>query len=221
LEVDTNTDGEFYLTIHSGSRNFGARIAEYWQNRYSGHYVENGKQQEGKHSIPMTDYMEDLHYAELYVHMSHIAMIQNVCKYLKLKFRENNFLLTPHNYIEGKDGSYILHKGSISAKKDEKCIIPLNMADGVLLCKGKGYEPSLNSAPHGAGRIMSRSDAKNLLSTSKFKDDMKGVYSGCVNKSFIDEAPEAYRNSDSIIYAIKDMVDIEQHLKPIYNYKES
>ena len=124
-----------------------------------------------------------------------------------------------HNYINFSDR--IIRKGAISAHKDEKVIIPLNMRDGVILGFGKGNEDWNYSAPHGAGRIMSRAKAKEKLSLEVFEDTMKGIYSTTVNASTLDESPDAYKPSEQIIEAIKDTVEIEKIIKPIYNYKAS
>ena len=113
----------------------------------------------------------------------------------------------------------ILRKGSISAQKGEKVIIPMNMRDGSLICIGKGNEDWNFSAPHGAGRLMSRSEAKENISMKDFKESMKNVFSTSVNKSTIDESPFAYKPMDEIIQNVQDTVEIIDIIKPIYNFK--
>ena len=129
-------------------------------------------------------------------------------------------ICTTHNYIENfPDGSFIIRKGAVSAKKDEQLLIPLNMADGTLVCTGKGNEDWNCSAPHGAGRLMSRNAAKETLSLDDFQKSMSGIWSTCIKQSTIDEAPMAYKNADFIKSNIGDVVSIDHHLKPIYNFK--
>jgi RNA-splicing ligase RtcB len=124
-----------------------------------------------------------------------------------------------HNYINFDDG--IVRKGSISAHLGEKVIIPLNMADGVILGTGKGNVDWNYSAPHGAGRKMSRSKAKKTISLEDFQKVMKSkkVWSSTVNKSTLDEAPQAYKKAEDIIALLGDTVDIEVHMQPVYNFK--
>lgn len=122
-----------------------------------------------------------------------------------------------HNYIDVKNK--ILRKGAISAYKNQKLIIPINMRDGSLICLGKGNEEWNCTAPHGAGRLISRSDAKNTLSVDDYKKDMNGIFSTCVGKSTIDECPRAYKSIDYIIRNVENFVDIVEVIKPIYNFK--
>lgn len=126
---------------------------------------------------------------------------------------------TIHNYISFEDN--IVRKGAISAKKGERVLIPMNMRDGCIIAVGKGNEDWNNSAPHGAGRIMSRSKAKEILNLENYKNEMKDIYTTSVNYNTIDEAPEAYKPMQEIINCIKDTVEIEKIIKPIYNFKAS
>lgn len=128
-----------------------------------------------------------------------------------------NHFHTVHNYIDFKDN--IIRKGAISAYKGEKVLIPINMRDGSILAIGKGNPDWNYSAPHGAGRLMSRSEAKEKLNIDNFKEEMKGIYSTSVNESTLDECPMAYKSIDEIIENIKDTVDIIDIIKPIYNFK--
>ncbi len=126
---------------------------------------------------------------------------------------------TIHNYIDTE--TMILRKGAVSAKEGEKLIIPINMRDGSLFCTGKGNSDYNFSAPHGAGRIMSRSKAKDCLSVDDFKDEMKaaGIYTNSCNESTLDEAPGAYKPMESILDNISDTVDVIDVIKPVYNFK--
>ena len=113
----------------------------------------------------------------------------------------------------------MLRKGAISAKKDEKVIIPVNMRDGILLGEGLGNSEWNCSAPHGSGRIMKREDVKNHFTVSAFKSSMKGIYSSCIGKDTLDEAPFAYRSLDEITEAIGETVTINKKIMPVYNFK--
>lgn len=126
---------------------------------------------------------------------------------------------TIHNYIEF--GSNMVRKGAISAKENEMLLIPINMRDGCIIGIGKGNEDWNCSAPHGAGRIMSRSKAKEMVSLDEFRQSMEGIYTTSVNQSTIDESPMVYKPIDEIVENIKDTVDIVKIIKPIYNFKAS
>lgn len=126
---------------------------------------------------------------------------------------------TIHNYIE--HDTNMVRKGAISAKKGERLLIPMNMRDGCIIGIGKGNEDWNMSAPHGAGRVMSRSKAKERISLSDFEKSMEGIYTTSVNQSTIDESPMAYKPTDEILGNIKDTVEIERIIKPIYNFKAS
>ena len=126
---------------------------------------------------------------------------------------------TIHNYIE--HSTNIVRKGAISAKKDEMLLIPINMRDGCILGKGKGNEDWNQSAPHGAGRLMSRSKAKESVQLLEYENSMKGIYTTSVNVNTIDEAPMVYKPIQEIIQNIHDTVEIIDVLKPVYNYKSS
>lgn len=124
---------------------------------------------------------------------------------------------TIHNYIDTKE--MILRKGAIAAHKGEKVLIPINMRDGSVLAVGKGNPEWNYSAPHGAGRIMSRSKAKSTLSLEEYKQTMEGIYTTCVGNATLDEAPMAYKSLEDIIDVIRDSVDIIEVMKPLYNFK--
>ena len=126
---------------------------------------------------------------------------------------------TIHNYIDTDE--MILRKGSIAAHKGEKVLIPINMRDGSVLAIGKGNPDWNFSAPHGAGRLMSRTVAKNTLSMDEYQEMMKGVYTTSINENTLDEAPMAYKSLEDIIDVIKESVDVIEVLHPIYNFKAS
>ena len=124
---------------------------------------------------------------------------------------------TIHNYIDTEE--MILRKGAIAAHNGEKVLIPINMRDGSVLAVGKGNPDWNFSAPHGAGRILSRTAAKNQLNMDAYRKAMEGVYSTSVNEATLDEAPMAYKSLDDIIDVIRESVDVIEVLKPIYNFK--
>jgi len=126
---------------------------------------------------------------------------------------------TIHNYIDTDE--MILRKGAIAAHKGEKVLIPINMRDGSILAAGRGNEEWNFSAPHGAGRLMSRTKAKNTLSMEEYREVMEGIYTTSVNEATLDEAPMAYKSLDDIIGVIRESVDVTEVLKPVYNFKAS
>lgn len=258
IECDVDEQGIKYLIIHSGSRNLGKQVCDYYQDlaklKVSGleeyeaeraeiiaKYKKDGKQGHIQKKLDelkkkfmqatkiangdtcslegqdAEDYLHDMKVAQEYAVLNRKAMRDIILKHMGWKSLESYESI--HNYINFSDR--IIRKGAISAHKDEKVIIPLNMRDGVILGIGKGNEDWNYSAPHGAGRIMSRGKAKEKLSIETFKDTMKGIYSTTVNESTLDESPDAYKPSELIIEAIKDTVEIEKIIKPIYNYKAS
>ena len=152
-------------------------------------------------------------------HYIDISGDKTLNKYLNNLYQNEDCFQTIHNYINFKDN--IIRKGAISAQLGEKVIIPINMRDGSLIAIGKGNPDYNFSAPHGAGRIMSRSAARELIDLDEYKDSMKEIYSSTVNISTIDEAPFAYKPIESILENIKDTVDVIKIIKPIYNFKAS
>jgi RNA-splicing ligase RtcB len=140
-------------------------------------------------------------------------------KWLNKNYHHFDSFHTTHNYINFKDN--IIRKGSIAAYKNEKVLIPINMRDGSILAKGKGNPDWNYSAPHGAGRLMSRSKAKENISMEEYQETMKGIYTTSVNISTIDEAPMAYKPIEEIVNNIGDTVEILGIIKPIYNFKAS
>ena len=150
-----------------------------------------------------------------YADLNRKAIIKELEKRVKFKIIEQ--FTTVHNYIDLD--RMILRKGAISAQKGERVLIPMNMRDGSLVCIGKGNEDWNYSAPHGAGRLMSRTAAKQSITLSQFEKSMKGIYSSTINKSTIDEAPSAYKPPEEIIANIGDTAEIIEKIKPLYNFK--
>ncbi len=249
IEIDIDEEKNNYLVVHSGSRNIGLEVAEFYQNEAYQQFVDkkkdeiikrltkNHKQKDiekellnFKNSLTkkdkdyayvegklFDDYIHDMKIMQEFASLNRKAIVHDIMEFMKFK-KEEQFT-TIHNYI---DMEYmILRKGAISARKGEKLIIPINMRDGSLICLGKGNKNWNYSAPHGAGRLISRTKAKKILSMQEFKKEMEGIYSTTINKNTIDESPMAYKNIDDIINNIKDTVDIIVRIKPVYNFKAS
>lgn len=161
------------------------------------------------------DYLHDMKILQQYAALNRKAMVDEMVKGMKLHVTEQ--FTTIHNYID--TDAMILRKGAVSAQKEEKLLIPINMRDGSLLCVGKGNEDWNCSAPHGAGRLMSRTKAKNTFTVSQFKKEMSHVYTTSVNQSTLDECPMAYKDMEDIVKNIGPTADILHIIKPIYNFK--
>lgn len=162
-------------------------------------------------------YIHDMKIIQNYAQLNRQAMVSEIVKGMKIHIVDQ--FTTIHNYID--TDAMILRKGAVSAKKDEKLLIPINMKDGSLICVGKGNDDWNQSAPHGAGRLMSRSAAKQSFTVSEFKKQMNGIYTTSVNQDTLDECPMAYKGMDDIINNIGDTARIVKVLKPIYNFKAS
>lgn len=160
-------------------------------------------------------YIHDMKIVQRYAELNRQAMMDEIIKGMKVHVTEQ--FTTIHNYIDTE--AMILRKGAVSARKGEKLLIPINMRDGSLICVGKGNDDWNQSAPHGAGRLMSRSAAKESFTVSEFKNQMSGIYTTSVNKDTLDECPMAYKGMDDIVNNIGDTVTIVQIIKPIYNFK--
>ena len=164
------------------------------------------------------DYINDMKIMQHFALLNRKAMIQVIC--IGLHVKEEDIIeqfTTIHNYID--TDNMILRKGAVSAQKGEKLLIPINMRDGSIICVGKGNEDWNCSAPHGAGRVMSRKKARENLSLEEFKAEMSGIWSSTVNLDTIDEAPMAYKSMDDILANINPTAEILKIIKPIYNYK--
>lgn len=160
-------------------------------------------------------YINDMKIVQSYAAVNRQAMIDDIVKGMKLHVEEQ--FTTIHNYID--TDKMILRKGAVSAEKGEKFLIPINMRDGSLICLGKGNEDWNYSAPHGAGRLMSRTEAKNSYTLSEFKKQMQGIYSTSINESTLDECPMAYKSMADIVDNITPTAEIIKIIKPVYNFK--
>ncbi len=247
IELDKDDDGRFWLVVHSGSRYLGLQVAQYYQklaakdlekrrNDVSSLITdlkEQGRETEIQTELKkreflkvdknlafaegqlFDDYIHDMELTQRYALLNRRAIVREILKQMNLK-AEDSFT-TIHNYIEPE--TMILRKGAVSAKAGERILIPINMRDGSLICTGKGNPDWNFSAPHGAGRLMSRSAAKSSITLSQFKESMEGIYSTTVNKSTVDESPFAYKPMEEIIENITDTAEIVKIIKPVYNFK--
>ena len=160
-------------------------------------------------------YIHDMRIAQRFAELNRQAMMDVIVK--EMGFHVVEQFTTIHNYIDTEN--MILRKGAVSAQRGERLLIPINMRDGSLLCTGKGNEDWNFSAPHGAGRLMSRSAAKETFTVSEFKKQMEGIYTTSVGRSTLDECPMAYKGMDDIVNNIEPTVTIDAVIKPIYNFK--
>lgn len=247
IEIDKSDAGDLYLVIHSGSRKLGGDTCKYYQDKAFQNANEMSKvvkntieklKSEGREKeIPseikkikkpvtdkdlayltgndFADYINDMAIVQKFASVNRETMAEIILKEAGLQ--ELTRFETIHNYIDFK--RMILRKGAVSAEKGELLLIPINMRDGSLLCEGKGNEDWNYSAPHGAGRLMSRSKAKELISMTDFENSMKDIFTTSVVIDTIDESPQAYKSIEEIKSAITDTVNILQVIKPIYNFK--
>lgn len=221
IELDQDDEKNTYLIIHSGSRHLGYEVTEFYL-REGQKYLKSPKIElpyeltylEGK---LMADYLHDLAIVQDFACLNREIMMDEIVKGMKFKVLETFSCI--HNYVDFTHDTPILRKGAISAREGEKVIIPINMRDGVILGTGLGNAEWNYSAPHGAGRIMKREDIKTHFTLSAFKSAMKGIYSTCIDKNTLDEAPFAYRDITALREAITETVRIDKMIKPTYNFK--
>ncbi|MBR5975592.1 MAG: RtcB family protein [Clostridiales bacterium] len=258
IEVDQARDGTYYLVIHSGSRNLGKQVAEFYQalavDLHKGkeellqkrealirEYKEQGRRSEIQGALAALDkefrartlmVPEDLcwlygSFLEDYLHDVEICQrfaVRNREKMAEVLLQRTGLtgesaFHTVHNYIDTDE--MILRKGAIAAHAGEKVLIPINMRDGSIIGIGRGNPEWNFSAPHGAGRILSRSAAREKLDMETYKAQMAGVYTTSVNPETLDEAPMAYKSLEDIVDVIAESVDIVDIMKPVYNFKAS
>ena len=257
IEIDEDSKGNKYLVIHTGSRNLGKQVADYYQNlanercdrkyeinHYHNELIENfkswGKEKEInsawqelnqwlKKYIPelpkelsylegkdRLDYLNDMHLCQIFAYDNRYMIAYNIME--KMGWTLTEFFETIHNYISDTN---MVRKGAIAAHEGQKVLIPMNMRDGCIIGIGKGNLDWNCSAPHGAGRIMSRAKAKESISMEEFEASMKGIYTTSVNQSTLDESPMAYKSIDDTVKYIGDTVEIVDIIKPVYNFKAS
>lgn len=225
IAINKDSNDTNWLVIHSGSRHMGLKVAEYWQNKAIANledYLAKARQVDdvvknkslawlsGKEA---DRYLQDMELIHIYAILNRLSMAANIL--LKMDWTTSRNITTVHNYIDGD----VIRKGAIRAEEGEQVVIPLNMKDGVIFGVGKGNEDWNCSAPHGAGRKMSRGDARRSLSMEDFKQSMSGVYSSTITKDTIDEAPMAYKDASEILANVSDTIEIVSVAKEIYNFK--
>lgn len=217
IEVDRDDEGQLYLVIHTGSRNLGKQAAEYYQReaakRLSGTGID--KSLAYCEGALLEDYLHDMSIIQQYADQNRKAILHDLVEALDLTVLDQ--WTTIHNYIDLS--SMILRKGAISARAGERVLIPINMRDGSLIGTGKGNLDWNESAPHGAGRLMSRTEAKKKISLSEFRQSMDGIYSTTIGYETLDEAAFAYKPIEEILEQITDTVDVVRQIRPIYNFK--
>ena len=228
IEIDADSDGNKFLTIHSGSRNLGQKVARWHQGEAKKFHMAlpDNRAVKDLEYLPMEyggkDYIKSLYLAQEYASLNRMVMIIKILKFFNMRYSDKNKIESTHNYISPRDN--IVRKGAISAHNGEQVIIPLNMRDGVVIGIGKGNNSYNNSAPHGAGRVFGRNVMKQQLrdgvvTMEQFRDEMKDVFSTSVWPGTIDESPFAYKSFDDIREYLEETVEITKVLKPIYNLK--
>lgn len=238
--IEAYEDG--WIAIHTGSRNLGVQVCKFYQAMAKDccdgrkitkdmlyvipahlreDFIKSHTQEKVRKDLEyltgksLERYLHDMHVCQHYAHWNRYYVLNEILGVMHGGYAD--FFESTHNYIDVD--KRILRKGAISAQAGERCIIPLNMRDGVLICRGKGNPDWNFSAPHGAGRLYSRSVAKAKFTVEQYAESMTGIYTTCVNKSTLDEAPFVYKDMEEIMRAIEPTVTIEQRLKPIYNFK--
>ena len=254
IEVDRSEDGTYWLVIHSGSRNLGKQVCEYYQDLAIAiaegeevywkqapvliqTYKREGRQREiekalkqlrldlNRRTVPealchlegqhLEDYLHDVKICQEFATRNREIMAELILQKTGMVAVES--FHTIHNYIDTDE--MILRKGAIAAHAGERVLIPINMRDGSIIAIGRGNEDWNNSAPHGAGRIMSRKKAFDTLSMEDYRAAMEGIYTTTATPETLDESPMAYKRMEDIIDAIREAVDIVEIIKPVYNFK--
>ena len=215
IEIDRAPDGSYWLLIHSGSRHLGVEVATHYQNL--AHKACPGESYEMSWLAGelMQAYLHDMVLAQEYAEQNRQAMADEIIRGMKWNALEQ--ISTVHNYVDMD--AMILRKGAVSAKVGERLVIPMNMRDGCLLCVGKGNAEWNESAPHGAGRLMSRTEAKQSFTLSQYKKAMAGVYSSSVSRETLDESPMAYKPMEAIVDAIGETAEVVDRWESVYNFK--
>lgn len=250
IEVNQDAEGFLYLVIHSGSRSLGLNVANHYEAIAVAEYeaaqtqaqeslIRELKESGQAHLISerlkvlkavkldssliplkgqaLADYLHDMDIAQRFASLNRQTMLEEILKAMDVQAVE--MFDTIHNYIDLKH--HILRKGAISAQLGEKVMIPINMRDGSIIAVGKGNPEWNYSAPHGAGRLLSRSAAKQTLDLEEFKSTMAGIYTTSVGATTLDEAPMAYKSLDHILASTTETIEVLEVIRPVYNFKAS
>lgn len=214
IELNEDEDGNRYIVIHTGSRNLGIQVCS--------HHMEIAKKTNPRGDLSfltgtdLDNYLNDMRICQTYAQKNRLEIGNTILRNLG-NTRIVDTFETVHNYIDFDDK--ILRKGAISCTKGKKVLIPFNMRDGSVIAVGKGNPDWNFSGPHGAGRIMSRSEARKNLTLEDYQNTMKGISSRTVCQNTIDEAPQVYKDSKEIENLISETVEVQKHLKVVANYK--
>lgn len=221
IEAGYGNDGKLWVTIHSGSRNFGLQVAKYHGIVAKELCAKWGADTQGipfliVDSLEGQNYIHDQLIGARYASENRFEMMRRLTGFFGKEPIDE--IESVHNFI---DESGMIRKGATPANEGQRVIIPFNMRDGLAICVGKGNKKYNFSAPHGAGRILSRSKAKETLDVEYFQADMKqaGVYTTTANAGTLDESPDAYKDMSIILENIKETVDVIEMVKPVYNFK--
>jgi tRNA-splicing ligase RtcB (3'-phosphate/5'-hydroxy nucleic acid ligase) len=250
--IEIDTDGvNYYLVIHTGSRNLGVQVANFHQDlayklmskpadvsSVIADYKARGLEKELSKKLQelkaeavkpskeysfleggyFDDYISDMKLCQKYAHDNREAIATVILnRWLGKTLNDFEHFETIHNYIDTEN--MLIRKGAVAAASGTELIIPINMAEGSLICEGKDFSNMNCSAPHGAGRLMSRAEAKKAVSLEEFKDVMSGIYSTCVSSATLDESPMAYKKLKDVLPHIESTVKVKKIIKPVYNFK--
>ena len=218
VEIGVTPDGNYAFTAHCGSRNLGQKVWKYWKHMSVNQVgVTNGF----LIGDAMKGYITDMVVAQAYAEFNHQVIDSLVLHAIVACSGKNANIVeqiyTTHNYIDFS--MKMLRKGAVAAPQGRKLVIPFNMRDGLIICHGKGNDDWNQSAPHGAGRLLSRSDAKELIDLEEYRESMKGIYSTSVGTGTIDESPMAYKDPKEILQLIADTVEVDYFIHPVINMK--
>ncbi|MGP6139474.1 RtcB family protein [Jeotgalibaca sp. A127] len=219
IEVNQDEKGSYYLDIHSGSRSLGQEVANYHQQRAVSYWNQKKPDFDMDFAYlekdEMNTYLNDMAIAQHYAHLNRKAMMQEITT--AMDWEPVRTFDVVHNYVD--IANRIIRKGAISSQNGEEVIIPINMRDGSILAIGKGNPDWNYSAPHGAGRLLSRTQARKMLKMNDFQQAMKGIYTTSVRKATLDEMPDAYKPMAEILAKTAATVMVKAILKPVYNFK--
>ena len=218
---EDEVSAQAWLTIHCGSRNLGVKVANHWHS-----IAQNPKHTKYIGFLcgdSMKGYLSDMVIAQAYALYNHQIICKRIFAILKKMYKTKclESIFTTHNYISVTDEKPMLRKGAIDASEGRKVVIPFNMRDGIAICIGKGNEKWLNSAPHGAGRILSRTQAKKQIALEDFRRTMSGIFSTSICDGTLDESPMAYKPTEEILELIKPTVEVISIVKPKLNIKDN
>jgi len=226
LELGVDEEGELYLTVHTGSRNLGLKVCNHFQRKAK----EHAKRVMPELPLDLAflplnkggrEYLRAMKLAQKYADLNRRTILKIIVEgFFKQEFKEEKVIKSVHNYID-LERDMCVRKGAISAHEGERVVIPFNLTTGLVIGRGKGVRKLNCSAPHGAGRKLSRRKAKETFTVAQFRKAVEeaGVYSSTVSKETLDEAPFAYKDPNEILEFLPQTVEVEKFVRPIYNLK--